>query len=175
MTKNTDPMAFSLDRIEVPLKLTYDGETWDYILLEADGSTGTAYRNAVVEGMTLGENGKPTSINGVGSLPVMLVSKCLRLLKKDAQGNSTGERLPVAENKVAQFPERVVKALFERAKEISELGEEDDTLKKLRDVLSTEGAPCSYNDLIEHCKELEQKELVDWLTIEDEDSAGNVL
>lgn len=111
----------NLEVIEIPFK--YQGK--QYVLVEADEDTAAAYRNASVRGAKILDGklvGLPTDVAGVQSL---LVAGCLRLV----DGN--GMRQPVERETVKRWPSRVVKPLFNKAKEISELDEEDETEDQL--------------------------------------------
>lgn len=112
----------NLSLIEVPVSL----EGKKYVLREADEDTATAYRNATIAGAKMEDGqvtGMPSNLGGVQSL---LVSRCLFPLDKD------GAPLPnsVARKTVMGWPSRVVKPLFEKAKEISEL-DEDESLEDM--------------------------------------------
>jgi len=104
-------MNFNVDLIEIPI--TIGGE--DYVLREASGDAGCKYRNALLACTTL-TDGKPSRIEGMADVEPLLVSLCLF-----TQGGR-----PVTVPKVRSWPSRVVKALFEKIKEISDLDEEEE-------------------------------------------------
>jgi hypothetical protein len=110
----------SLTLIEVPVKI--QGKT--YTLREANGDAAVAYRNASLRGMTL-EDGKVKKLDGIASVEPLLVSMCLFFIDDD------GVEKNVDELTVRSWPGRVVKAIFNKAKEISELDEEEDTVESL--------------------------------------------
>lgn len=99
----------------------------NYILKEADGDVVRQYRNATFRGVTLGDSGKPQRIDAAGDVETFLVSLCLY--------NGDGKTVPL--HTVRSWPSRISKALFEKAKDISDLGEEDtmeDLLKQQEDI-----------------------------------------
>lgn len=99
-----------------------------YILREADEDTAVAYRNASVAGITL-DDGKVTSLPmNIAGLQALLVSRCLFKLNTDG----TPSNRPVSRGIIIKWPARVVRDIFEKAKEISELGEEPDTPETLQ-------------------------------------------
>lgn len=116
----TDVMSFDdLTPIEVPVQIR--GEK--YVLCEATGEAAARFRNHAMACTTFGPDGKPTGVKGLGDLQILLVSLCL--YKVVAKGSvTTLERVSTAF--VQNLSERIVKPLFERAKAISELGEDAD-------------------------------------------------
>jgi hypothetical protein len=119
----SDELNFDdLSLIEVPV--TIAGKK--YVLREADEDTAAAYRNAAIAGARI-EDGQltemPSNLAGVQSL---LVSRCLFPCAESGSPSSK----PVPREVVGSWPSRIVKPLFERAKEISEL-DEDETLEGL--------------------------------------------
>ena len=87
-----------------------------YILREASGGAACQYRNALIECTKLGPGGIPTALKGIASVEPLLVSLCLF--------DDKNKRVPVAA--IEKWPARIQKALFERAKIISELGEDEE-------------------------------------------------
>ena len=116
---------FSITRVEVPF--TIDGVA--HVLREADEGAAVKYRNAQMIGMTLGPDGKPIKIAGIADSEPLLVSLCA--FRVD---NGT---IPVSLETVLSWPPRVVKWLHDKAKEISDLNEEDtlQTLVEQRNLL----------------------------------------
>lgn len=110
-------MSFEIDFsdltvIEIPVNIS--GEK--YFLREASGEAACNYRNAVLKCTKLGPEGKPSSMEGIASVEPLLVSLCLV--------DSEGKRVP--ESLVKSWPSRVVKVLYDKAKEISELDDDTD-------------------------------------------------
>lgn len=112
-----------LTPIEVPVK--YDGK--DYVLCEADEEAAAVFRNGSIRGAPVDDGevvGLPTDL---GSQQSLLVSRCLH--HTDSSGEKTTQL--VDQRVLRKWPSRVIKPIFEKAKEISELGEDDDTMENL--------------------------------------------
>lgn len=108
--------------IEIPVK--FPNKT--YTLREASGDIATSYRNRAMACSKFGENGKIVAIEGMADLEPYLVHCCLL----DEEGN----RLPEA--MIRNWPARIVKDLFNKAKEISGLDEEsEESLLKQRESI----------------------------------------
>lgn len=115
--------------IEIPVSIAGN----KYVLREADEETAAMYNNARLKGIPVKDSeviGLPEDVGGVQSL---LVSRCLFPL------NSEEKPLPdcVHRDTVKKWPSRVVKPLFVKAKEISELDDKGDlnSLREQRDEL----------------------------------------
>ena len=109
-----ESMQFSLDVIEIPIKV---GDK-DYVLREASGDAAAKWRNAMFAGAKLGANGKPESVHNMADTEPLLVSLCLF----DAENNK-----PVSLQTVRSWPSRIITPLFNKAVEISDLGEDDES------------------------------------------------
>jgi hypothetical protein len=111
-----------------------DGD--NYILREANGRAAKIFNNARISGVTL-EDGKPKSLSGIGDLEPLLVSLCL-----------FGENdRPLTVSFVEKWPSRVVKKLYNKAREISDLDEgemENELVTALKKCLDSNGSPMSY-------------------------------
>ncbi len=123
--------SFDFDLTPIEIHVTIAGNK--YVLREADEETAKLYNNARIQGTPVKDAeivGFPSNLGGLQSL---LVSQCLFPL------NSEGEPLRdcVRRETVNKWPSRVVKPLFIKAKEISELDDKEDlkSLKKQRDDL----------------------------------------
>lgn len=110
----------NLELIELPVKV---GDT-NYTLREALEATAVIWRNSNMAAATFRDGGI-SGFRGIADSEPLLVSLCLF----DESGNNV--KLSV----VKGWPARVVKKLFEKAKEISELGEMEDTIKQLEEKL----------------------------------------
>lgn len=128
----------TLQPVEVSVKL--GGE--QYWLKEASEAAAVAYRNATAAAVKMVE-GEVSGLGAVGDVEPLLVSYCL--WKDTPQG-----RQPVPVSVVRGWPAKVVKALFARVKEISELDEPDTLeqvdkqiarLQKKRERMTRDGAP----------------------------------
>jgi len=105
-----------LTPIEIPVRI----QGKNYVLREASGDAACRYRNAVLACAQLTPEGKAVSVRNLADVEPLLVSLCLF----DEKGN------PVSVNQVRKWPARVVKALYEKAKEISDLDLEEPQNKK---------------------------------------------
>lgn len=110
--------------IVIPVKLKdKDGELKDYELREANGDVACRWRNAILQRTTLGPDGKPSSLGAIADTEPILVSLCLFEA-------GTNRNVPVGT--IRQWPSKVQKALFEKAKEISELDDDEEVKKKAK-------------------------------------------
>jgi len=115
----TDELRFDdLTPTEVPVYLA--GKS--YILREASGDAACKYRNAMLACTRLGPDGKPSSIQGMADIEPLLVSMCL--YNAEEGDKSFGKCVPL--NIIRSWPSRVQKSLYDKVKEISEIGEEDE-------------------------------------------------
>jgi hypothetical protein len=122
-----ESLVFTDDVVEIPVSI---GET-DYLLREASGGVATKYKNALAKA-TKFKDGKVSSIDGINDAEPLLVSLCL--FKKDGS--------PVNINVVKLFKNSTQEALFDKAKEISNLSmEEDDTEKCSHEECKTKHCP----------------------------------
>ncbi len=109
----SDSLNFeSLEFIEIPV--TINGEK--YTLKECSGAGACIYQNAMSKCSKF-VNGEFAGVEGpVADTQPLLVSLCLT--------DSKGMRVP--EVVIKKWPARIVKSLYKKAKEISDLDEEDD-------------------------------------------------
>jgi hypothetical protein len=87
-----------------------------YILREAHGEAARRYRNTLVRSAKLGPDGKPTLIDGIADAEMVLVNECLV--------DKSGRKTPI--QVLAGWPNRVLKLLFRRVLDISDLGGPED-------------------------------------------------
>lgn len=112
----------SLALIEVPV--TIEGKK--YVLREASEAAAADYRNASIAGAKV-EDGQLTEMpSNLAGVQALLVARCLFPL----EGGEPSPR-PIAQNVLNGWPSRVIKPLFEKVKEISEL-DEDESLEELQ-------------------------------------------
>jgi hypothetical protein len=120
----------SLAPIEIPVKLP-NGK--DYILREASEADSIVWRDAVLDALKF-VDGKMTGARRLTDTEVMLVASCLCETGSDGSLKVTqdGHPVKVPSILVRSLPARIVKALFERAKEISDLNEKPvpETIRK---------------------------------------------
>ncbi len=114
-----ESLNYDLALIEIPVTI---GDK-KFILREAMEDAACQYQNALFHGMILGESGKPVKIRNMADTEPLLVSLCLF----DAELNTN-----VSLETVKALPSRIVKDLFNKAKEISGI-DEADTRESLRD------------------------------------------
>lgn len=133
-------LKFDLKVTEIPVKI---GDK-DYTLREADARAAMEYRNAALKSFRMGQKGNPEQIvgDGIGGMEPLLVSLCLYEKRDDGSMGRVSEAL------IRSWPSRVVKSLFEEAKRISDLGE-DDSIESLEEQIK---------DLTERLTELKEKE-----------------
>ncbi len=124
-----------LEVIEIPVNVGSES----YILKEASGKAACEYRNAMLACTTLGPEGRPTSLRNLANVEPLLVSLCLF--------SQDGKRVP--QDKISAWPARVQKTLFNKIKEISELGEESPERIALEKALQLDDSPVSLDQFKE--------------------------
>lgn len=125
---NTTEMTFDeIELISIPVRI--GGE--DFVLREATAEAAGKYHDAIIKSTRMSD-GKITGSDGLGGVEPLLVSLCLF---RAAKSGRQEEAVSLIE--VRSWPTRVVKPLFERVKEISELDAKDDKSPKAEAVAST--------------------------------------
>lgn len=125
-------LEFSTKRQEVPVKI--DDE--NYVLMEASGLAVKEWRNAMSSGleMVMDDDADSRKVSGIkpGDEETLLLSMCL--YRRDEKGAMEG----VSKVKIESWPERVIKPLYEKLKDISDLDEDNtiEGLEKQRDKLN---------------------------------------
>ena len=117
-----------------------DGKS--YILREAFGDAVAQFNNARGRCMRF-EDGGVSSVDGQGNLELYLVSLCLFNVKEDGSPNLESN---VSRGVLGRWPARVIKPLFDKSKEISEI-DMDDNLESLRK---------QYKELGERIRKMEE-------------------
>jgi hypothetical protein len=113
-----DPIVFdSCDLIEVPVAI---GKV-SYKLREASGGDAIKWRNFFTRQTRINEEGKLAGLGDMADGEALLVSMCLYEVL--AAGELANQPVPITT--VRAFPSRMLKVLFARCKEISELDEVD--------------------------------------------------
>lgn len=118
-----DSMTFDdVTPMEVPVRI---GDR-QYILREADEGAACAYRNAIINSARTNDQGKVIGHDGLADVEPLLVSLCLYRANGEGKMALTKEGAPdrsylLGMAGVKALPSRVVKPLFERAKQISGL------------------------------------------------------
>jgi len=108
-----------------------------YTLREANGKAATDHRNAIMASTIFGPDGKVTGIKSLASVEASFVAACLW----DAQGRNPTTAL------IQTWPARVQKQLYEKAKDLSDMGEGSTIAEDLEKVLALEDSPISFDDL----------------------------
>src|SRR5438105_4562515 len=87
-----------------------------YVLKEPSGDIACKYRNAMLACTELGPDGRtPKRIHGMADTEPLLVSGCLFRLDQHSKEHA------VLVTEVRAFPDRIVKALYQKAKDIGGL------------------------------------------------------
>jgi hypothetical protein len=136
-TNPLSPMEFDGELTEVPVRVN----GVEYVLREATGDVACKYRNAITKQTTLTESqdeSRTIKVGNIADSEPYLVHLCLF----DTENNN------VPLSKVRSWPPKVVSALYNRAKEISELDQDEDveSLIKQRDKLNQQIAKLQKED-----------------------------
>ena len=114
----SDTLIFdSLELTKVPVKIA----GVEYTLREASGGSATEYRDRMMGCTTLGPTGKPSKISGMAKLEIWILSRCLY----DTNNNQ------VNQSTIESWPNSILKKLFAKLEEISELQSEQETVEIL--------------------------------------------
>ncbi len=157
-----EPLDFSdISPIEIPVT---GPDQRSYVLKEASGEAAAKYRNAILGCTRLSPEGKVSSVQGVASVEALLVASCLY--------NDKGSL--VQRSVIDKWPSRVVKKLFEKAKEISELDESPSDLgETIKLALSREDSPVDYSTFSAWVQTLDKKEFELLVKLFPQDTAKN--
>ena len=119
--KDNDFDFSELTLIEFPVKI---GDK-ECVLREASEDAARQYQNALTRHTSI-EDGKVRGIMGpIADTQSLFVSLCM------FESSDDGKERRVDVKEVRKWPARVVKKLFDKAKEISEIGEDGDTIESL--------------------------------------------
>lgn len=108
-----------------PIQVEYKIGGIDYLLREASGEAAVKFSNAKLANLTLND-GKVIKVVGMANIQPLLISLCL--IEK-----ATGK--PVEEALIKSWPSRIQTALFDKAKEISEI-DQDATKEGLEKIIA---------------------------------------
>jgi len=164
---NLEPINYDdFETIRIPVSV----KGFKYTLTEATGKAAVDYRNAALACTKLGPTGKPSSIVGLGGLEPLLVSLCLT-------DNANSDR-PVPKQTIMSWPARIQSSLFTRAKQISDLGEDNPEKDLLKKFLTQPDSPVSFDQLKEYVDNTDAdnddwSSLRLWFREDDEDEAKN--
>lgn len=160
----TDTLDFG-DLTPIRLSVKIDGK--QFWLPEADGSVSTRYKNAEHATRVYNSEGRLSGYRDLANLEPLLVSWLLV--------DDKNEPVPLAT--IASWPARIQHKLYEKAREISDLGEGTPLWKELLDrCLAIPGAPVHMSDLANWVMALDKKEyraLQIWFEGDAEDKAKN--
>lgn len=128
-----DPRAESYDLDDeslapVAIPITYKGRRYE--LREADADAALRWRSATVAKMTPGPAGGLVPSAGFHDNEAFIVHLCLW----DVTESAAGKQVPLAT--VRKWPYRFLEPLSERAKQISGITIEDDTIEKLEAAIA---------------------------------------
>lgn len=115
-------LNFDLDVVEVPVQI---GDQ-HFLLREASGEAGKKYTNAQTRGMRV-EDGKVIGFGDMAEADHVLLSSCLFRVE---DGKPTEKRVGV--DTIAKWKNKIVKALVEKCKEISDLDIGEMTIDQLK-------------------------------------------
>jgi hypothetical protein len=141
----------SLSPVEIPV-VGPDGK--QYVLKEANGTAAKRYNDARTGGI-LFEGGQLKKIEGAGSLEPLLVSLCLFAVEGEGEKKvlrPMANHQPYIER---EFPARVIKQLYNKAREISNLEEGNPVGDAMKKALSHPNAPVSYESFKEFVEGLQ--------------------
>jgi len=124
----------SMETIEVPVKF----KGMDYVLREATSGAAKDFANARIARVKMSSTGEATSYGSLGDLEPLLVSMCLFELNGK----------PVTVKFVESMPYRIQKTLYDKAKDISGMDDDDPLVVSLDLALSREDAPITKENLI---------------------------
>jgi uncharacterized protein (UPF0128 family) len=123
----TNAMNFE-DVTPIEIDVTIAGQS--YVLREATEQVAVVYRNAQLRALSL-KDGKVSKVDNAANVEPLLVSLCLYKVNTDKDGNKVVSPTPVSLSVINGMRPRIVKQLYEKAKEISWLNEEAETLESL--------------------------------------------
>lgn len=118
-----EELVFDAEPKQVPV--TVKGKK--YVLRQANGTAGNAYRNAMMRSMRMGADGMAEGLDGVADAETVLLSRCLYAANPDGSLplNKNGDPDPrslVSQETILAWDDVVQTRLAEVAKDISGLG-----------------------------------------------------
>lgn len=141
-----EDLVFDLEREEQ--KVTISGKK--YVLVELSGEERDSYLNDIGGRMRI-ENGKPAGIKNFNGMQAFLVSLSLKSME-------TGEPVPVNIKEIQKWPAPLVSKLFDRAKALSAIDQENEERKEKKNKIVTrlEKATKEYSAIEYNGKESEK-------------------
>lgn len=119
-----------------------------FTLKEASGKVAKQHRNDLLKCTKFDNKGNVIGMTALASVEAQFVAGCL----VDQDGKNPSHYY------VEGFPARIQKKLYEKAKEISDLKEEDPLMDALEQALTQDGTPIQFEDLTDYIKQLEGEE-----------------
>lgn len=146
----------------------------EYELREASGAAGKKYKNARTKGLHFAA-GELSQLEGAGELEPLLVSLCLFDVTQGGAGGVSNAARPLTQPFVEKtFKARMIKKLYDKAYEISDLAEGNPTQDALKLAFARADSPIKYEDLKTFVDEkLVQKEYKVLRTLFKEDPSKN--
>lgn len=135
----------SLSIQEVPV---ISPEGTHYTLREANGKTATEHRNAIMASTQFGPDGKVIGIKNLANVEAAFVASCLW----DAKGKNPSVIL------IQSWPARVQKALYEKAKELSDFSDDVPLKESLELALNRDDSPLTYEAFSDWIQSIEGEE-----------------
>lgn len=112
----TDDFNFSLDEQTFDLSVAGD----KYVIVEASEEAAKRYKNTAMRATKFSDKGKPSGVDGLADVEPLLVSMCLFKVGVD------GARTPVPLATILKWPHRVVEPIYQKARELSGLKDQDE-------------------------------------------------
>lgn len=113
--------------IEIPVRI---GDK-SYILREATGEDARQWRNLNMKAAKFTSDGKVASMEGMADGQYFLVHRCI--FSTNGDGKRSDNPIPLV--MIKSWPERIIKSLFQKAKEISDLEEKPETRERILDEI----------------------------------------
>jgi hypothetical protein len=129
-----------------------------YTLREANGRTATEHRNSIIASSQFGPDGKITGIKDLAAVEAKFVVNCMW----DEQGRNP----PLAV--IEGWPARVKKLLYDKAKELSDFGEDSIAKASLEKALSRDDSPVHLSTLRAWAATLEGSEYASFKSLLEE-------
>lgn len=116
MEPDKDDLNFTLERQERPV--TISGQT--YVLIELDGKQRDNYLNGIGQRLRHTPDGKPAGLKSFDGLQASLIALTMR--------DSAGKAVPI--DVIQSWPARVVSKIYDAAREMNGLGDDEEVAKK---------------------------------------------
>ncbi len=119
-----EAMNFDLSVVEIPITITKKDRTKkECILREASGDAVINYNNARSSAMKYNKDGNISGTVNISDVIPLLISSCMMAIERGADGSITNET-PIQITELRSWPNRVVKSLFKKVREISDIDDD---------------------------------------------------